>query len=265
MHTRESTVSKCKSIRKRIYDRSQFPHAVFEREVLKLVCPESIIVDVGCGREAQFVRRMSSQVKKAYGVDLEIPETAVEGNIELMYGDAEAIPLQDHSVDLITMYDVVEHLRNPERVFLECKRILKPGGSLVLTTPNKLYPPIVLGRVLGHRVRQWINRISTGTGEQDTFPAYYKANSGGALRRLGSWAGLNVVSLRHLTYHPEYCMFSTLLYRFAVAVERLVLSREAFWCFRHNIFCQLRSPGEMDACQMQDAAMSGRADGSSSG
>jgi ubiquinone/menaquinone biosynthesis C-methylase UbiE len=245
-----ATVRQCKKIRDRIYDREQFAESIFRREVLMLVSPESTLVDVGCGRKAKFLRSLSSHVKKAYGIDLEISETVVEGKVQIMYGDAEALPLPNRSTDLITMYDVVEHFRDPKRVFLECKRILKPGGALVLVTTCKFYPPILLGRALPHCIRRWANPIISGTKKEDTFPAYYKANSARALRRLSTSVGLNVVSIKHLTYHPEYYMFSTLFYRCAVAVERFVLQREIFTHLRHHILCQLRRPVEMqyDSC-----------------
>lgn len=242
MGNRVSTIRKCKNIRDQIYDREQLPGTIFKREVLELISPESTIADIGCGREASFLRSLSSCVKKAYGVDLEISETIIDGNMQIMYGDAEAIPLRDHSVDVIILVNLVEHLRNPKRVFLECKRILKPGGSLVLTTPCKFHPPILFGRAIPHRIRQWANLIITGTKKEDTFPAYYKANSAGDLCRLGSSAGLSVVSSRYLSNHPQYFMFSTFFYRCAVSVERHVLQQEAFRWFRQQIFCHFINP-----------------------
>lgn len=246
MSNKVSTIRKCKNIRDRIYDREQRPGAIFKRELLKLVSPESTIVDIGCGREASFLRSVSSCVKEAYGIDLEISETIIDGNMQIMYGDAEAIPLRDHSVDVITLINVAEHLHDPKRVFLECKRILKPSGSLILMTPNKFCHTVLFGRAFPHRIRQWANLVITGTPRKDTFPAYYKANSAGALRRLGSLAGLSVVSIRYLSYHPGHFMFSTFLYRCAVAVERHVLQREAFRWFRQGIFCHLRSFRDLD-------------------
>ena len=242
MRDKKSTVRKCKRIRDKIYDREQFASSIFKREVTSLLLPESTLVDIGCGCKASLLHSFSSCVKKAYGIDLRITETIIDGNIQIMYGDAEAIPLPDNSADVITMYDVVEHLRDPERVFLECKRVLKPGGSLLAVTPCKFYFPIFISRALPHSIRQWANRITTSTGSECTFPAYYKANSRADLRKLASSTGLSPVSIRYLCYHPEYLMFSTLIYRCGVIVERCLLRWEAFRWFRHQILCILRSP-----------------------
>jgi len=241
----KATVRKCKRIRDRIYDREQFAGFILRRQVLKLISPESIIVDVGCGRKASFLRSISSRVKKAYGIDLEIPETSIEGNLELIRGDADALPLSDSSADAVTMIDVAEHL-DPMRVFLECKRVLKPGGSLILVAPCKFYPPIILGRAMSHRLRQMINAIVTRMRSEDTYPSYYRANSAGDLTRLAKAAGLDPICIEYFLYHPLYCMFSTLVYRSAVAVERTILKMEAFAFLRHQIFCQLKKPEKVD-------------------
>ncbi len=239
-----STTRKCKNIRDKIYDRNQSPSKVFRRSVLDAVSPESTVLDIGCGREASFLRTISPSVKKAYGVDLDISETQLEGNIHLLPGDAEDIPLPDHSVDVITMTNVTEHLLNPERVFRGCNRILKPGGSLFVTAPNKFYPPVFVGRAIPHKFRQWANQIITETKRHDTFPAYYKANSRKVLHRLGSNTGLHVADIAYVSKHPEYFMFSTTAYRLAVVVERHVLQRTAFQSLRQLIFCRFVKPGK---------------------
>lgn len=237
-------VRRCKSIRDRIYDRKQFGWAIFEKEVQQLLSTELDMIDIGCGRDAKFLRSLSSQVKKCYGVDLDVSETIVDGNLQIMYGDAESIPLPNGSVDVITMINVTEHLRDPKKVLKECKRILNPGGSIVLLAPCKFYPPILLGRALPHCLRRRLNRHITSTDRIDTFPAYYRANSHRTLHRLASLAGLDVVSVRYLINHPEYFMFSTLIYRLAVEVERFLLEKNLFHCFRHQVFCHLKRPCE---------------------
>jgi len=246
MSKRTSTTRKCKNIRDRIYDRDELPAAVFMRKVLKLISPECTLLDIGCGRKASFLRSLSARVKRAWGIDLEISESLVDGNIHIMYGNAEDIPLEDDSVDLITTTNVVEHLRNPENVLLECRRILKPGGSLLILAPNKFHPPILLGRAFPHRVRQWADEVITETERIDVFPAYYKANSRRVLCRLGAATGLHVASAIYVSNHPEYFMFSTIAYRLAAVLERHLLQRTAFQYFRQSIFCHYIKPAEVN-------------------
>ena len=50
----------------------------------------------------------------------------------------ENLPFPDHSFDLVTCTEVVEHLEHYRSTLREINRVLKPGGTLVLTTPNIL-------------------------------------------------------------------------------------------------------------------------------
>ena len=53
-----------------------------------------------------------------------------------------ALPLADAAVDLVVCSQVVEHLWDQDAFVAECARVLRPGGGLVVTTPNRLtFPP----------------------------------------------------------------------------------------------------------------------------
>jgi SAM-dependent methyltransferase len=56
----------------------------------------------------------------------------------VVVGEAEALPFRDGAFDLITLMEVIEHTRRPDRVLDEARRALGPEGRLALTTPN--YP-----------------------------------------------------------------------------------------------------------------------------
>ena len=50
--------------------------------------------------------------------------------------NTETLNTEDSSVDIILLCEVIEHIYNPDKVLEECNRILKPGGKIVITTPN---------------------------------------------------------------------------------------------------------------------------------
>jgi SAM-dependent methyltransferase len=52
-------------------------------------------------------------------------------------GELEDQHYQDETFDAIVMKHLIEHVRDPVRLLAECRRILKPGGMLLLLTPNK--------------------------------------------------------------------------------------------------------------------------------
>ena len=49
----------------------------------------------------------------------------------------ERLPIGDHSFDAIISTEVIEHLENPRATFRDFSRLLRPGGTLILTTPNQ--------------------------------------------------------------------------------------------------------------------------------
>ena len=51
-------------------------------------------------------------------------------------GDAQRIPLPDDSVDVVVSFETIEHVEDPNAFLDECQRVLRPGGTLVISTPN---------------------------------------------------------------------------------------------------------------------------------
>ncbi len=104
------------------------------------------VVDLGCGYGA-YVRALSPFANKVIGVEVE--ETRLQKAIEInknrtnvvfLHYDGERIPLASESVDNVIMIEVLEHVKNDLKTLLEINRILKPGGGLLLSVPNKYFP-----------------------------------------------------------------------------------------------------------------------------
>jgi len=67
-------------------------------------------------------------------------------------GSAEEIPLADATFDLLITLHMVEHLPQPLRFIAEARRVLRPGGLLIVATPN----PVGIGaKVMGKRWSGW--------------------------------------------------------------------------------------------------------------
>jgi SAM-dependent methyltransferase len=60
------------------------------------------------------------------------------GPVRVVTADLAALPLADASVDLAVSLQVVEHLHDVAAALTELRRVLRPGGTLVITTPNRL-------------------------------------------------------------------------------------------------------------------------------
>lgn len=101
--------------------------------------PKLRFLDVGCGSGAS-VKAATDAGWSAVGVDLD-PQLIASG-IRQFAVDLRCTPLldaglPDASFDFVRLRDVIEHLPNPYAVLLEIKRILAPGGTVLLATPNQ--------------------------------------------------------------------------------------------------------------------------------
>jgi len=64
-------------------------------------------------------------------------QEGVRQSVESVLMDGPRLPLPDNSVDVVTMFQVLEHTPEPERLLDEIARVLKPGGSAVISVRNK--------------------------------------------------------------------------------------------------------------------------------
>ncbi|MBO3128906.1 class I SAM-dependent methyltransferase [Dermatophilus congolensis] len=93
-------------------------------------------LDVGAagGGNTRVLRDMGWQVSPLeYGP--EGAEVAKERGLAVMRADAMQLPLPDASLDLVTAFDVLEHLEEDDRCVKEVARVLKPGGAFLVAVP----------------------------------------------------------------------------------------------------------------------------------
>jgi 2-polyprenyl-3-methyl-5-hydroxy-6-metoxy-1,4-benzoquinol methylase len=95
------------------------------------------LLDVGCAT-GFFLKAAVERGYDAHGVEISryCVNHLVEPKANVVCGTLEDARYPDAKFDLITMWDVVEHLKNPRAVLTECARIARPNAGLVLMTPN---------------------------------------------------------------------------------------------------------------------------------
>jgi SAM-dependent methyltransferase len=121
------------------------------RELCWLPARESgLLLDVGCGN-GEPARRFVEAGWTAVGIDTdaEAVTAARQAGLDARVGTLKAQRFPDAHFDLILMSHVIEHLADPLDDLKECRRVLKPSGSIVIATPNALG--------LNHRIfgRHW--------------------------------------------------------------------------------------------------------------
>jgi len=108
------------------------------------------------------------------------------------------LPFEDNLFDLVYANFVVEHLEDPGATFAEWRRVLKPGGRLVLVTSNRANPLMAIGDRLPSRARLLIKRRGAGAVERDVYPTRYLVNTPGRLASATAAAGFSPVSVEYV-------------------------------------------------------------------
>lgn len=96
------------------------------------------LLDVGCGN-GEYLDRMRQLGWEVVGVEPDGSAACIARErlgLEVFAGSLEGAKFPDECFDAITMNHVIEHAGDPIGLLRECRRILKPGGKLMVITPN---------------------------------------------------------------------------------------------------------------------------------
>ena len=212
---------------------------IFRKRLLSKDLRSLNILDIGAG--AGIVPQMNFKgiAARVCGID---PDARVLKNFNLDEGRiayGENVPYPDQSFDLIFCDNVLEHLPEPEKVFQEISRLLRPGGLFLAKTPNKWHYMPLIARLTPHWFHEWVNRWRGREG-MDVFPTKYLANAEGDLRRLAILSGLQVNRIEYIEGRPEYLRMSALTYFLGLVYERIVNSMPILARFRILLIIELQ-------------------------
>ena len=105
-------------------------------------CDGRRVLDAGCG--AGYGAELLNQAGAASVVGVDISEaalslarSAVTDGVTCELGDVTALSQPDDSFDLVVCFEVIEHVEDPSRVLDELRRVLRPDGLLLLSSPNR--------------------------------------------------------------------------------------------------------------------------------
>ena len=106
------------------------------------------ILEIACGRGG-FSRLLGSRGASVCGADFSASAVAIakerlsrgpapEGPVTYVQADAQDMPFEENSFDIVVSCETIEHVPDPRAAVREMYRVCKPGGMLYLTTPNYL-------------------------------------------------------------------------------------------------------------------------------
>jgi 2-polyprenyl-3-methyl-5-hydroxy-6-metoxy-1,4-benzoquinol methylase len=101
------------------------------------------VLDAACGTGYGTYYLANRGAKGVTGIDLS--EEAINyanvtyrmDSLKYCAGDVTRMPFRSQSYDLISSFETLEHLRDPESFIAECKRLLKSNSKLIISTPNR--------------------------------------------------------------------------------------------------------------------------------
>lgn len=110
--------------------------------ILSQITTGKDVLDIASG-EGYGSHILSKVAKSVVGVDicneaiLSSKQKYKNTNLTYMVGDCAAIPLKSGSVDVVVSFETLEHHNKHSEMLQEIKRVLRPGGVLVISTPDK--------------------------------------------------------------------------------------------------------------------------------
>lgn len=129
------------------------------------------VLDVGCG-EGHLLRKDTDNI---WGIDINktLVEKLQKDGLKVVSGDVASMPFDDDYFDVVACCNVIEHLGpvDAHRMLKEIKRVLKPHGIVILTTPMpkavwntfghiKPYPPMAIRKLFREVSRESFDSIT---------------------------------------------------------------------------------------------------------
>ena len=113
-------------------------------KVLKYIKPNSSVLDIGCGFNANLLKKIEHLILKGTGIDLEVNQDFFSHKIKLVsYYLNDELPFSDEKFDIVISLANIEHLNSPHETIREIYRVLRPNGLLLLTTPSTYAKPVL--------------------------------------------------------------------------------------------------------------------------
>ena len=147
------------------------------------------LLDGGCG-DGGVARLLRERVAEVVAIDVESSPAWENGpGLRFDVANAEELPFEDASFDLVHSKDALHHMDRPERALVEYRRVLRPGGAALIVEANRFNPSLFLQMTLvrrhQHFRRNRFQRLVRATFDDVRFGAFEAHYVPGAERMHG--------------------------------------------------------------------------------
>lgn len=155
---------------------------------IETLVPPGRLLDIGCGY-GQFLRACRQRGWQVQGVELGGPACArarAEG-LEVFHGTLSQAAFADNTFDLVTLWNVLDHLVDPLAEVREVRRVLRPGGLIYFRVPNAAF----------HLRAKRVMRLLSHLGVRDVTTFHLISLEARTARRLLVQAGFGSVGVQN--------------------------------------------------------------------
>jgi SAM-dependent methyltransferase len=104
-------------------------------------CTDAVVLEAGCG-EGYGAALLARTARRVVGLDYDTLTVAHVARryprVSVTRGNLACLPLGTGTVDVVVNLQVIEHLWDQAGFLTECARVLRPGGMLLISTPNRI-------------------------------------------------------------------------------------------------------------------------------
>ena len=150
------------------------------RALIERLEPETRWLDLGCGcqvvpdwiPEADKIQAVIDD-RSAWLVGIDCDQRSLAKNQTVprrILGEVGRLPFEDGSFNLVTANMVVEHLKHPDQVISEVRRVLSPDGVFLFQTPNLLNPAVLIAMLFPQALKEYDCVVFAGQGTRRRIP-----------------------------------------------------------------------------------------------
>jgi ubiquinone/menaquinone biosynthesis C-methylase UbiE len=178
-------------------------------------------LDAGCGHSLipdwlpgakEIERIFLHEAGLVVGADVDAQALAAPSSIQRVACQLEALAFADRAFDFITCNMVVEHLSAPVGVFKQFFRVLRPGGIMIILTPNIYHWANIVSMLTPFCFHRWILKTFFDREPEDVFPTIYRCNTERTIKSLLGSAGFSPINVHMVPGRQRLIEFGPLFY-----------------------------------------------------